>query len=120
MIQNQPILIVEDDATAAENIRSACQECGYESIIVNDGAHVLDVAREMHPRLILSDTAVPGLDGFETARRIRNVADLKGTKVVAMTQQVPAKPAANQPVYDGYVMKPVKPQDISDVIKKLL
>lgn len=120
MIQNQPILIVEDDATAAEKIRSACRECGYESVVVNDSSHVLDVACKMHPMLILSDTAVPGLDGFETARRIRKVDSLKETKVVAMTQQVPPKAASNQPAFDGYMVKPIRPQDISEVIKKFL
>lgn len=120
MIRNQPILIVEDDAKTAENIRSACKDCGYESIVVNDSARVLDVACETHPQLILSDTAVPGLDGFETARRIRKVDSLKETKLVAMTQQLPPKAASNQTAFDGYVVKPVKPQDILDVIKKLL
>lgn len=120
MLQNRPILIVEHDAAAAERLGSACRDCGYEAIIANDSAQAHAFAKRTPPRLILSDTAVPGMDGFEAARWVRNCADLKETKVVALTQNVPSNPAANQPEYDDYILKPLKLEDITNVIRKLM
>ena len=120
MVQNRPILIVEHDPAAAERLGNACRDCGYEAVVVNNSIQAQEFAKRNLPRLILSDTAVPGWDGFEAARWVRKTAALKETKIVALTQCVPSKPAANQPEFDGYVTKPLRMEEISDVIKKLM
>lgn len=120
MAQNRPILIVENDTVAAERLGTACRDCGYEAVIANDSIQAQEFAKRNLPCLILSDTAVPGWDGFEAARWVRNTDALKETKIVALTQCVPSNPASNQPNFDGYVTKPLRVKDISDVIKKLL
>lgn len=112
------ILIIEDDHEAAESIQVLCRELGHEPLVAYDGVTGLMMANSEKPTLILSDIAMPGLDGFEVARRIRSNHELDNTKIVAVTGHAPKTPAANQKTFDAYVMKPFSIKNLADVIKK--
>src|SRR5687767_11486557 len=106
MAKSSKILIIEDDQTAAESIETLCRELGHNPIVAYDGITGLMMAISEKPTLILSDIAMPGLDGFEVARRIRSNHDLDTTKIVAVTGHPPKAAAANQSTFDDYVIKP--------------
>ena len=91
---------------------------GHETLVAYDGIKGLELAVSERPNLILSDIAMPGLDGFEVARRIRSNHDLDDTKLVAVTGNAPKTPAANQKTFDAYVIKPFSIKNLEDVIKK--
>src|SRR3569623_1510610 len=99
------ILIIEDDTSTAESIETLCREMGHDPIVAHDGVSGLRMAAEERPKLILSDIAMPGIDGFEVARRVRSNHDLDNTKIVAVTALRPT-PARNQKTFDEYVLKP--------------
>ena len=118
MRQNDTVLIIEDDHAAARDLATMCQQLGISPMIAYDCVTGLELATAKRPRLILSDLCVPGLDGFEAARRVRSDRNLDGTAVVAVTRYVPKTPAANQVAFDDYVLKPISRDRIQDVIGK--
>jgi CheY-like chemotaxis protein len=118
MLQNEKILIIEDDQAPATSIEVLCRAMGYHPLVAHDGATGLQMANAQKPRLILSDIAMPGLDGFEVPRRVRHNHDLDKTAVVAVTGSAPRAPAANQIPFDDYLLKPFVIKDLGDVINK--
>ena len=88
------------------------------TIVAHDGLTGLQLAAVEKPALILSDIAMPGLDGFEVARRIRNNHDLDNTKIVAVTGHPPKTPAKNQKTFDYYVIKPFSLENLENVIRR--
>lgn len=117
-MQHSKILIIEDDHDVADSIKLLCNEMGHDAIVAYDGATGLEMAAAERPELILSDIAMPGLDGFEVARRIRTNHDLDKTAIVAVTGTLPRRPAANQYTFDDYVIKPFEFEDLEKVINK--
>lgn len=118
MTQRSTILIIEDDHTAAESIETLCRELGHIPLVAYDGLTGLQIAASEKPRLILSDIAMPGIDGFEVARRVRSNHDLDNTAIVAVTGHAPKTPAANQKAFDDYVIKPFSVENLMNVINK--
>jgi CheY-like chemotaxis protein len=118
MQQNDMVLIIEDDQAAAQYLAATCQQLGISPIIATDCVTGLKLATTKRPRLIFSDLRVPGLDGFEAARRIRSDRNLDGTAVVAVTDCAPKAPAANQVAFDDYVLKPISRDSIQNMISK--
>jgi CheY-like chemotaxis protein len=112
------ILIIEDDTNTAESIETLCREMGHQPLVAYDGVSGLRMAAEERPRLILSDIAMPGIDGFEVARRIRSNHDLDETKIVAVTSLRPRSPASNQKTFDEYVLKPFSIENLEEVITR--
>lgn len=118
MLQGSKILIIEDDHDTADYMEALCLELGHNPVVAYDGVTGLLMAATEKPVLILSDIAMPGLDGFEVARRIRSNHDLDLTKIVAVTGHAPKTPAANQKLFDAYVIKPFSVESLETVINK--
>src|SRR5688500_20347289 len=67
----QTILLVEDHADAREALQALLELEGYEVLTAAEGLAALDIARTKHPDIALIDIGLPGLDGYEVARRLR-------------------------------------------------
>ncbi|HEX9013182.1 MAG TPA: response regulator transcription factor [Anaerolineaceae bacterium] len=65
------ILVVEDEVSLQETLAYNLKHQGYEVEAVGDGNNALDAARRGHPDLILLDVMLPGMDGFEVCRVLR-------------------------------------------------
>jgi DNA-binding response OmpR family regulator len=65
------ILVVEDEVSLQETLAYNLKHQGYEVETVGDGLAALDAARRLHPDLILLDVMLPGIDGFEVCRILR-------------------------------------------------
>ena len=77
------ILVVDDNVDSAETLAELLPLWGHEARLAHDGPQALAVAREFSPEVILLDIGLPGMDGFEVARRLRE-AGLRG-RIVAVT-----------------------------------
>lgn len=77
------ILVIEDDASILFGLRDNLQRAGYEVRSAGDGLKGLELARTLHPDLLLLDLLLPGLSGHEVCRRIR--ADGLEMPVVMLT-----------------------------------
>ena len=76
MVSKQKILIVDDDNNIAELIALYLTKECYTTQIVNDGEEALQAFREFKPNLILLDLMLPGMDGYQVCREIREKSDV--------------------------------------------
>src|SRR2546430_14199683 len=69
------ILIVDDEANLVELVQSYLEQEGFAVLVAEDGLHALDLARTRQPDLVVLDVMLPGLDGIEVCRRLRQFSD---------------------------------------------
>ena len=103
------ILLIEDNQLTAESTRLLLIHDGYEVKIASSGAQGLEIARSFHPQVILCDIGLPGMDGYEVVRSLRQDTSLAPSYVIAMTgygrdeDQKRAKDAG----FDLHMTKPI-------------
>jgi DNA-binding response OmpR family regulator len=71
LARTRQVLIVEDNADQAQTLRLFLSMKGHRLEIAATGPAAIDAARRMRPDVVLLDLGLPGLDGFEVARRLR-------------------------------------------------
>src|SRR5690349_17152086 len=81
----QRILLIEDNRANMELARYLLEAAGFECEGAFDGEAGLQAAHRSPPQLIICDLQLPGIDGFEVMRRLRNNPDLAGIPIVAVT-----------------------------------
>jgi hemerythrin-like metal-binding protein/PAS domain S-box-containing protein len=80
------ILIIEDSADAADSLREVLElEGGHEVHIAGDGLAGIAAARRLRPDVILCDIGLPGVDGYEVARTLREDGAASGARMVALS-----------------------------------
>jgi DNA-binding response OmpR family regulator len=80
-----PILIAEDDGVSRVVLSTKLRELGHKVLEARDGKEAWDLFQESHPRILVTDWIMPGLDGGELCQRIRGKADLPYTYIVVLT-----------------------------------
>jgi CheY-like chemotaxis protein len=104
------VLVVDDDRAVVEFVVAALRdEPGLDAVGVRDGARALAVLASVRPDAVLSDLMMPGIDGFELARRVRADPAQAGLCLVAMTATGSAARPVERAVaagYDGVLLKP--------------
>ena len=102
------ILVVEDNPDAAETLREVLELAGHEVAAASDGHEALSMARTFRPEVVLCDIGLPGLDGYEVARRLRKDATLAPTFLVALTgyAQPQDRRRAEEAGFDRHLAKP--------------
>jgi CheY-like chemotaxis protein len=79
------ILVVDDNADAAASLGRLLNLSGYEIRVANDGQTALDEVNGFCPHVVLLDLGMPGMDGLETASRIRALPTGKDLSLIAVT-----------------------------------
>jgi CheY-like chemotaxis protein len=105
------ILVVEDNRENLELMMFLLRAFGHEPISAMSGARAIEVAREERFDVVLLDIQMPEMDGFETARALRENATLDDVPLVAVTAL--AMPGDRELILDagfsGYIAKPIDP-----------
>lgn len=103
------VLVVDDHVDGTEALALLVRILGHEVRSCLDGPSALEVAREFAPDIVLLDIGLPGMDGYEIARRLRRVLTEKNTLLVAMTGygQEEDKKQAREAGFDIHLTKPV-------------
>jgi CheY-like chemotaxis protein len=103
------VLVVDDNDDAREMLREILRAAGHTVYEAADGPSALEVARARHFDVALVDIGLPGLDGYEVARRLR--ASAEGTLLVALTGygQRADRERATAAGFDHHIVKPVDP-----------
>ncbi len=105
------ILVVDDDTALAEMISIVLTGEGFEPHLVHDGADAVNAFTQVSPDLVLLDVMLPGMDGIEVCRRLREIT---GTPIIMLT----AKGDTNDVVEglesgaDDYIVKPFNPKEL--------
>lgn len=79
------ILVVDDNADAAEGTAILLRQWGHEVRVVSDGAAGVHAARSFRPHLVLLDIGLPGLDGFQVAAALRTEPALSACRIIAIS-----------------------------------
>ena len=112
------ILLVEDSADVRETLKEFLEDLGHEVTVAVNGPEGLARLRELRPDVALVDAGLPGIDGYEVARRAR--AEPGGDKLylVALTGNgsPEAKAKAEKAGFNFHLTKPVDIKELSRVV----
>ena len=114
----EPILIVDDNAVNLKLMRILLAGEGYAVRTAIDAEAAIAVLREFHPRLILTDLQMPGLDGLELTRRLKRDSALADIVVVALTAYAMKgdEGKALEAGCNGYISKPIDTRTLTAII----
>ena len=103
------ILVVEDDAIQRDEISSLLLEYGYFPLIASNSAEALEILQAQRPRVIISDWAMPGMNGIDLCRRIRDFDQLEYVFFLMLTMHTDKEHMieAFDAGVDDFVLKPV-------------
>ena len=104
------ILVVDDSRDSADSLGVLVQALGHEVRTAYDGPSALALAETFVPDLVLLDIGMPGMDGYEVARRMRQVPSLHDTLLVAQTGwgQDEDRSRSQEAGFDCHLVKPVE------------
>jgi CheY-like chemotaxis protein len=113
------VLVVEDHADAREAVRCLLEVRGHRVDVAADGPGAIDTALTSRPEIVLVDIGLPGLDGFEVARRIRATAEGKHMRLVALTGygDLTDRQRALESGFDAHLVKPIDPDHLYRVLE---
>src|SRR5262245_52714462 len=117
-----PILIVDDNEANLKVARFALETEGFEVRVAMNGEEALEVLHAFHPRLILMDIQLPGLDGLEITRRLKADPTTRDIVVVAVTAYAMKgdREKALRAGCDGYIAKPLDPIQLPIQVEQYL
>jgi CheY-like chemotaxis protein/two-component sensor histidine kinase len=106
--QMQRILVVDDNADAADSLGALLQMLGADVRVAHDGKAALETFADFHPRAVLLDLGMPGMDGYEVARRIQERKDAGETVLIALTGwgQEQDRRRSSQAGFQHHLVKP--------------
>ncbi|MDP2744256.1 MAG: response regulator transcription factor [Dehalococcoidia bacterium] len=113
------VLVVDDDAKTVELVELYLNRDGYKVLKAHDGVEALRLAREGHPDLIVLDLMLPGMDGLEVCRTLRQESDVPVIMLTARTTDED-KLAGLGMGADDYVTKPFSPRELAARVRTVL
>ena len=104
----QRILIIDDDRDSADSMAMLLSLHGYECETAASGHEALDIAPEFRPAIVFVDIGMPGMDGMETARRLKR--QNAGYTLIALSGYDPKAlgKRSEDAGFDRHLMKPVQ------------
>jgi PAS domain S-box-containing protein len=108
------ILVVDDNRDAADSLALLLRLAGQDVRLAYDGPSALAEAREFRAELVFLDIGMPGMDGYEVAKRLRQQAGSEDAVLVAITGwgQSEDRRRAEDAGFDGHLVKPAKPETL--------
>ncbi len=116
------VLIADDDPLLVQLLEYKLSNRGFRAISVGDGDAALAMAQKERPDLIVLDGMMPGLDGFEVLRRLKESPETEGIPVVMLTGRKQEKDVVNGLSLgaEDYLIKPFSPEELITRIEKAL
>jgi two-component system, cell cycle response regulator len=108
------VLVVDDEPTTALTVAAAISALGHEVLVARDGREALDVYLAQGPDVVLTDRQMPGMDGIELCRRIREDDEGHATYLILIAALGGREHALEgmEAGADDYLVKPVDPFDL--------
>ena len=113
------ILCVDDNHDAAESLALVLQVVGLQAEAAFDGPSALKALERFRPHACVSDINMPGMDGYELARRVRRWAGHKPVLLVAMTARTTEedKRKSAEAGFDLHLDKPADPMELVETVR---
>lgn len=112
-------VVVDDDRDVRDLVAQILRAAGFTVVTADNGLDGVTAVREHRPLLVTLDVTMPGIDGFETARRIRAVSD---AHIIMLSALGDAADVARglEAGADEYLTKPFRPRELRRRIDALL
>jgi CheY-like chemotaxis protein len=112
------VLIVEDNQDASEMYRILLELAGHEVLLAENGAAGLELLRSARPDIAFVDIGLPGMDGYEIARRFRAEPDSARVVLVALTGYGSSsdRDRTREAGFDLHLIKPVDPEALTSLL----
>jgi signal transduction histidine kinase len=115
------VLVVDDNRDAADSLGTLLRLKGHGVRVVYDGPAAVAAAAEYPPDLVLLDLGMPGMDGYEVARRLRQMPAFRGRTLAAVTGwgQEADRRRTREAGFDHHLVKPIDPAELSALLAGL-
>lgn len=112
-------LVVDDNRDAADSLAEFLQAIGMATAVAYSGAQALDLLSGLRPDLAILDIGMPGMDGYELARRLRRHPAGRDALLVALTGwgQERDREATAQAGFDHHLVKPLDPEQLIALVE---
>ena len=119
IMEKASVLIADDDRLVLATLAKGLREAGYTIYEASDGQAALRLCEEQHPDIAILDIRMPGIDGIETARRLREYTETPFLMLSAYRDEELVAQATEHGAM-GYLVKPVDVEQIGPAIETAL
>jgi CheY-like chemotaxis protein len=114
------VLVAEDNVDSADSLSLLLRLYGHEVFVARTGPAALEAAAAFRPEVVLLDIGLPGMDGYQVAKRLREKPDFKDVTLCALTGYTPSEADRLRPQqtrFDHHLVKPVSFQTLLDLFE---
>lgn len=115
----EKLLVVDDEVSLQETLAYSLKKEGYEVIVAGDGTTAIELARSGKPDLVILDVMLPGLDGFEVCRILRQESNIPVLMLTARDDEID-RVVGLEVGADDYLAKPFSMRELIARVKALL
>jgi two-component system cell cycle response regulator DivK len=117
---NRHVLVVEDNEKNMKLVRDVLRATGYTTLAATTGEDAVELAQAHEPALVLMDVQLPGIDGLEALRRLRQQKLTASIPVLAVTAQAMSGDRERflEAGFDGYLSKPIDVAELIQVVQE--
>jgi PAS domain S-box-containing protein len=112
------ILLVEDNVDSADSLSMLLRLYGHDVEVARTGPTALEMAADFRPDVVLLDVGLPGMDGYEVARRLQLEPEFKDVTICALTGYTPSnsdRQRGQESGFDHYFVKPVSVERLNEL-----
>ena len=116
------VLIVDDSQAESLLMQAFLQVAGYTAVALSDPTRIEQMVESEHPNLILLDVVMPGRNGFQACRELKNNGEFKQIPIVMVTSKGGESDRfwAMQQGADGYVVKPFTSEQLIGEVQRVI
>lgn len=118
-MSGKKVLVVDDDVKTVELVKLYLNRDGYRVFTAYNGKDALEISRESHPDLIVLDIMLPGMNGLDVCRTLRQESDVPIIMLTALTTDNDRLAGLNLGA-DDYVSKPFSPRELAARVRAVL
>jgi PAS domain S-box-containing protein len=115
------VLVVDDNADAADSLAALLELSGHATRVANDGDEAVRIAHEFHPEIVFLDIGMPGKDGYEVAKELRASAQTRDAVLVALTGWGAKDDRARSRMagFDHHLTKPAGLEAVDELLARI-
>jgi two-component system, chemotaxis family, CheB/CheR fusion protein len=120
-LDNSRVVVVEDNIDAREMLCQLLTRAGFDCQAVGDGLAAIELIQTFHPCAAIIDVGLPGIDGFEVARRLRAIPSLGDIRLIAVTGygQKADREMGISAGFDAHLVKPIKFEQLAQLLRRI-
>ena len=119
-LSGRHILVVDDDQEGRELISTVLRQAGANVTAVDSATAALEYVDRNQPDIVITDIAMPEMDGYALQRRLRERQQLAAMPIIALTAFPASAVSADEKAFDLYLRKPIDPFELTEILSRLV